>query len=466
MSAGLGPRTRPSPWKLGVSLGALLLAAATLLGARSSVSASPASRLSTSPIQHIVIIYQENHSFNELLGKLCLDEGNRCVATDVGQISTGEQVPLKPEPDIPPDAGHTNRAQVVAMNGGRMNGWDLEPSINDGFKGHGCKPDEDYPCMVQAQPGAVPNLWSLADTYALSDRTFETGPVPSWGSHLDLVSANLDGFLGDQPVGDDGAGDGCDSGADAAWSPDLFGKVIMVPSCIPDKLGNGPYRPSPVQYVPTIMDRFEEAGLSWSIYAPGRGGGGYGWSICPTFYECIGSDQATHVSTPRKFEKAAAKGKLSNLSILIPYYNDSQHNGYSLIQGDNWIARNVDAIMKGPDWSSTAIFITYDDCGCFYDPVRPTPGWGIRVPMVLVSPYAKPHFVDDNAATFASMLAFAEHVFELEPLSTVDAGAYDYADAFDFGQRPLAGIPLPQHRVPRSSIEYIAKHPPDLTDPT
>jgi phospholipase C len=86
--------------------------------------------------------------------------------------------------------------------------------------------------------------------------------------------------------------------------------------------------------------------------------------------------------------------------------------------------------------------------------------------MLIVSPYAKPRFVDHTTALHASMLAFTEHLFGLPPLSAEDGNAYDYANAFNFAQVPLPGIALPQHEVPRSSIEYIAKHPPPEDDPT
>jgi phospholipase C len=249
------------------------------------------------------------------------------------------------------------------------------------------------------------------------------------------------------------------------WNGDGQG-VQYVPPCVPDQSGRGPWRASPVQYVPTIMDRMDAAGLPWNIYAPGKKAGGYGWAICPTFYECLGGPQRDRVKRPNDFAKDAAAGKLPALSIVIPFYNDSQHNGFSLTKGDNWIASNVSAVMNGPDWNSTAIFLTYDDCGCFYDPVDPPDGAGIRVPMVIISPWAKQRFVDHTTATDASMLAFTEHLFGLAPLSSEDANAYDYADSFTFVQKPLPPIPLPQHRVPPSSQLYMSQHPPDPDDPT
>ena len=409
------------------------------------------------PIKHVVVIYQENHSFNDLLGKLCVNENHRCAGTTKGLVSDGTRVPLQAEGDIPPDVGHKAADQSAAINGGAMNGWD---------RVWNCGSNGGYKCLSQVQDASVvPTLWSLADTYAMSDMTFESGSTASWGSHIQLVAATLDGFVGDQPFHAT-PGTGCDSHGEAYWVASAGGQQQLVPSCIPNKHGNGPYRKSPVPYVPTIMDSMEAARLPWHIYAPGKKNAGYGWAICPTFYECLGGPQADKVRQPHDFARDAAKGTLPSLSLVIPYFNDSQHPGYSLIRGDNWIAQNVAAVMNGPDWDSTAIFITYDDCGCYYDPVRPPEGAGIREPMLIVSPYAKAGFVDHTTALHASLLAFTEHVFGLPPLNAEDANAYDYADAFDFGQSPLAPIELPQHEVPPSSIAYIAKHPPNEDDPT
>ena len=99
---------------------------------------------------------------------------------------------------------------------------------------------------------------------------------------------------------------------------------------------------------------------------------------------------------------------------------------------DDWIGQVVSAIENGPDWNSTAIFSTWDDCGCFYDHVPPPKGDGVRVPMIIISPYAKPGYTDSTVSTFASMLAFIEHNFGVAPLSNVDAKSYYYTNSFDF----------------------------------
>ena len=153
---------------------------------------------------------------------------------------------------------------------------------------------------------------------------------------------------------------------------------------------------------------------------------GYGRAICPSFNECLGSNQAKNMVRWKTFVGDATAGELPNFSIVIPTMDNSQHNGTSLMVGDNWIASLVSAVMSNQDeWNSTAIFITYDDCGCFYDHVQPPTGMGVRLPMVIVSPYAKPRFADGNDASFASILAFTEHLYGLQPLNEVDRNAYD-----------------------------------------
>src|SRR4029077_3858029 len=108
------------------------------------------------------------------------------------------------------------------------------------------------------------------------------------------------------------------------------------------------------------------------------------------------------------------------------------------------------------EWSSTALFITYDDCGCFYDQIPPglNPDGtqrGVRVPLVIVSPYAIPGYVDTTTTTFAGILAYVEQTFGLAPLGVNDAGAYAFANAFDYSRPPRA--PLPMRYTPVSAAQ-------------
>ena len=351
----------------------------------------------------------------------------------------------------------------------------------DGFNRiPGCTKAVKLPVRLppQFQPGQTPNAAALATKFALSDRTFEDGPMPSWGMHVSAVAATLNGFVGGIPTpgrrGPLGPGWGCDSGNDTGWlGPN--GIVSRVPACVPDYSLDphaypygGAYRATPVKYVPTIMDELTQAGLSWRIYA-GLGGtgnsNGYGWAICPTFAECLHTQQNNLVDN-RQVLADAASGTLPSFSVVTPTQARSQHNGDSMALGDNWVGSVVSAIENGPDWKSTAIFLTWDDCGCFYDHVAPPSGFGIRVPMIIASPYAIAGHTDSTPASYASVLAFTEHIFGLPALSSLDAAAYDYLGSFNFGQAPLAGAPMVQTTLGPAELRQLAANPADSTDPT
>src|SRR5438093_13394231 len=217
------------------------------------------------PIEHVVVIYQENHSFDNVLGAWC-EKNHRCDGVTSGKTSTGREVKLGTSPDVAPTVAHSHAAQLTAIDGGKMDGFD---------RIRGCKPPK-YPCYVQYQPPQIPNLIAYADVYALSDATFEDDTHMSFGSHLDLLAATADGFTGNNPQRTNfgkGPGWGCDSFRDAQYY--FQSKTILVPACVPDQAGNGPYRSSPVSYVPTILTRLESAGISFGLYlGPGNTAGG------------------------------------------------------------------------------------------------------------------------------------------------------------------------------------------------
>jgi phospholipase C len=421
------------------------------------------------PIRHVVVLYLENHSFDNVLGKLCV-ANDRCDGVTRGVLPGGETMDLTRADDIVVPADHTMSGQRIAINGGRMNGFGNVP---------GCDVSRNYRCYTQYDPGQIPNLAALARPFVISDRTYSMDPIPSWGAHLELVAGQLDGFTGALPHPTSQSpghpGWGCDSNKDAPWRPSPSAEVRDVPSCVPDFDLNpaiypygGAYRPTPVDHVATIMDRLSASGRTWKIYASeGPGPGTYGWAICPTFAGCFYTEQRKRMVPSGKVVTNAENGQLPNLSIVIPVGPNSQHNDDSMLQGDNWIGRVVGAIQSGPEWNSTAIFITYDDCGCFYDHVAPpVKTWGVRVPMVIVSPYAKRRFTDSHAATFASLLAFTEHVFGLRPLAVRDANAYDYGRSFNFNRARLRATQLTHSQLPGWERRYLKAHPADEDDPT
>jgi hypothetical protein len=239
-----------------------------------------------------------------------------------------------------------------------------------------------------------------------------------------------------------GSGQGCDSGNDSPWQATPSQPLVNEPSCVPQPDGSGPYRSSPVPWVPTIMDRMIQGGLGFRIYR-GDGNVPYGWSACPSFADCLYSQEGRSLVTEDLLPFDAASGHLPPLSFVVPPADQSGAVGTSMAAADAFLGQTLTAIMNGPEWGSTAVFVTAADCGCFYDHVAPPPGMGVRMPMVIVSPYARAGSTDSTVASFESILAFTEHTFGLTPLGLPDASAYDLSGAFDFSQAPLPPITLP-----------------------
>ena len=204
--------------------------------------------------------------------------------------------------------------------------------------------------------------------------------------------------------------------------------------------------------------------LSWKIYTANSSGTspdkgtGFIWSMCPYFADCLYTSQANNMVPTSNLITDAQNGTLPNVSFAIPEDSKSQHNGFSMKVGEDWINSLITPLMNGPEWSSTAIFLTWDDCGCFYDHVAPPSGLGIRVPMVIVSPWARPRYVDSNVASFSSLLAFTEHTLGVPALSDRDAGAYDYSNAFNFQQAPTARVAMVHSRLSRKSRRAVRKN--------
>jgi phospholipase C len=434
------------------------LAAAGVLGVGALAPGSArAVHEQQSPIKHIVVLYLENHSFDSLFGFWCDAHPRRCPDGGMPatvKLSNGAVVKPFDDPDVPPIIKHTVAGQIAAIDHGKMDGWQHIV---------GCQAPK-YKCISGYEPGQIPNLITLADQFAISDHTFSLADSPSWGGHLYAALGAMDGFLGNNPKvtkGMIGPGWGCDSDRTTQWKPPGGGAVKKVPSCVPDpslsRPNGGAFEPTPVKQAPSIMDRLTAAGLSWENFAASSTQKGYAWSVCPPIASCLYTNEDSHTHPDSKFLKVAKAGTLPSFSIISPGNNNvfnSWHNGFSTTAGDNWLGKIASAVMNGPEWDSTVLFVTWDDCGCFYDQVPPPhepdgQQEGPRLPMVIISPYAKHGYTDTTATTYAGVLAYVEQTFGLAPLGVNDAQAYPFINSFNYSQKPLKPVRMVTRPIPR-----------------
>jgi len=458
------------------AVGAVVAAFAGVAGPPGAAAASPS-------IRHVVIIYLENHSFDNVLGYWCDVHRGRCpdggMPAEV-RLSNGAVVKPTVDPDTIPNINHDGPSQVIAMDNGKMDGWDKIPSLANQT---GCGAQWSYVCVSGYRPSQEPNFAALADDFAISDMTFSMSDSPSWEGHIYAVAASTDGFWGGIPIAPRGrkgtGGWGCDSSKVVTWfSPS--GHKSRQPSCVPDfSLGlanGGAFEPTQVKYIPTIMDRLNKAGLTWKIYGSTPGDGTYGmWDICPTFAECLYTSQDKRMVSDDQFASDIADDQLPNFSVITPggdTFKESCHNALSMAACDNWVGQLVSDVENSRYWRSTAIFITFDDYGGFYDQVYPGKNsnpdgtqQGPRSPLLIVSPYAKPGYTDTVHTTFSGILAFTEHIFGLSPLGENDGQAYDFSNAFNYRQAPLAPARMVTRPLPPSA-KHIHITPDLASDPS
>jgi phospholipase C len=411
-----------------------------------------------SHIKHVVVMIQENHTFGNVLGDGCA-RTSRCRGLRIGskvRLSNGAVVTLKGATDKVPETDHSFASQQAAWNGGRNDAWQ---------RIGGCG-GPNYGCMSSYAPEQIPALWSLATHFALSDNTYTCNPVTSWGDHFSWQTAcNLDGFAGSIPLKTSGAGPtwGCRSKRVEPWSATGRPPYRLEPACNPDPSltapNGGAFRPTPVRSIRTFGENCDRA----SSCTRASYNTALIWSTDEAHAYLAYHHNIRRSTT--QFLADAQSGQLPGLSILTPAMpggETSQHNGASMAVGDRGIRTALSAVMNGPQWNSTAVFITYDDCGCFYDSVAPN-----RVPLVIVSPWAKPGYVDSTRVTFAGVQAFIENVFGLPRLNGADASAYTFGKAFTFSQAALHPIALPLARIPTSSrVLARATYRADPDDPS
>ena len=409
-----------------------------------SAPTSPATQSPVGPqnlIRHVVFIVQENRSFDNLFQGY---PGANTVSS--GLTSTGVTVPLKPlDLENAYDPNHAERDFVTSFDGGKMDGFNLVSSEGGSPPG----PDPQYSYVPQSE---TTTYFKLAQQFVLADAMFTSQIDASFTAHQFLIAAQ--------------SGNTVDNPDQYPWGCDAPSGTL-VPTLNSDRtLGAGIF---PCLDYTTLGDELDAKSLSWRYYAPSIGGGDLGGTLWSA-YDVIkhiryGPDWANEVSPPSQVLTDAAAGNLPNVTWVVPDFSDSDHPGNESTTGPAWVQSVVKAIGNSPDWSSSAIFVLWDDWGGWYDHVAPpqvdAQGLGIRVPLIVISPYAKAGYVSHVTYETAGLVKFAELVFGLAPMAAADARANGLDDCFDFEQAPRSFTAIRKHLT----RQRFVPHPPSGLPP-
>jgi phospholipase C len=390
-------------------------------------------------IQHVVVIFQENRTPDNLFQDPNLI-ANGADIRDYGYNSHGKRITLRPQHLANSYDPRHRHADFVAMyDNGNMDGADKIPLTCNKRAKHCPPPDPQFKYVI---PADVAPYFHLAEKYTFADRMFQTNQGPSFPAHQFIFSgtsaptATSGLFAAEIPMGVPGAifNTGCTA------PPQEY--VFNV-----DPQGNESSVQYPCYEHLTLGDLLDLQGLSWRYYTALANSL---WTAPNAIYHLrFGPDWKNDVIPNQKqILSDIADGQLPSMSWVIPTWAASDHPGSTDGTGPSWVASIVNAIGNSQYWNSTAIFITWDDWGGWYDHVAPPQVlvdceqwgcgyvYGFRVPLVVVSPYAKQSYISHVNHDFGSILKFTEEVFNLPSLGYADAYADDLSDCFNFSQGP------------------------------
>ena len=382
----------------------------------------------TWPIKHVVFIVKENRTFDHLFGRF---PGTNGVGFG---LDRGAVRPLTAPPDrLPVDIRHCYECALLAWNGGRMDGFNQSRAA-------------DRYAYTQMPPRDLPNYWHWAEEFVLSDNFFASAQGPSFPNHLFTIAAQSGGTHTNPEIEPERLDAWTrDTGLAKAWGCDSTpGASIEVE----DSEGNTKRVPPCFDFL-TEGDLLDGAGVPWAYYSAWNDQEGYAFSAYSAVRHVRNDPEVwrDHVFPVDNLVRDIGDGLLAPVTWVTPRYELSEHPEHSFCAGENWTTQVVDAIMASPMWDDTAIFLTWDDYGGFYDHVPPPQvdgfGLGIRVPMLVISPYAKRGHIDHRLGEFSSVLRFIEDNWGLSQLTHRDRDAADMSYVFDFRQEPRPPDPLP-----------------------
>jgi phospholipase C len=387
-------------------------------------------------IQHVIFIVKENRSFDHVFGAFPGANG-----ANQATISTGAVIPMLPTQDaMNRDVDHLWNSAHTGIDGGKMDRFDLIPEANE---------FGDYLGETQFTSLQIPNYYSYAGYYALADNMYSSLSGPSFPNHLYTIAAQSGGVYNLPTRGPTVQNWQVSWGCDAPTNETV--PVMDTRGVITQQF--------PCFDFTTLGDELTNAGVSWLYYAPTYDTLGYAFNTYDAINHIRNTSAWTTYDVPTtQFLTDVTNGTLPAVSWLIAGGVQSEHPPNSMCQGENWTVQQVNAILQSPTYkNNTAIFITWDDFGGFYDHVDPTTvdeyGLGPRVPLLIISPYTKigsggSGYISHTQYEFSSVLKFIEEDFGISPLTTRDADANDTTDSFDFTQAPRTPLILKQRTCP------------------
>ncbi len=414
-----------------------------------SYVASPAQRILHGPssrkIKHIVIMVQENRSFNDLF------KGYKGATTaSYGYDSYGAKVKLLPIGlETTWDIDHSSGAFFAACDGtGSIPGTNCKmDGFNKEYVGCGSQCPIPHPQYAYVPRSETQPYFDMAREWVLADQMYASNfDASSFISHQYIIAGQAE-----SAVNYPDSNWGCPGGPS-----DMISKV-------------GPQRQIPYGYEvvcwdpTTLGDELDKAKVSWAFYGEIYSGYPFIWVA----YQAInhiynGPDWSKDmISPPKQIITDVANGKLRSVSWVTPSWGNSDHAGSGSKTGPSWVTSVVNAIGESKYWDSTAIFLFWDDYGGWYDPEPPAyadyDGLGMRLPMVVISPYALHGRVSHVHYEHGSILKFVEETFGLGSLAASDKRANSPDPCFDFKRRPRAFVPIqaPYDRA------FFLHQPPD-----
>ncbi len=405
-------------WKSGTRSERLVLVVCALVALLSLAAYIPSVNSQTAtgvlPIKHVVIIVEENHTFDNYFGTY---PGANGINGSVKEpLVPGEPPTVSPfhipGVNVSSDLCHTWTCAHEAYDSGKLDGFISAQGGSNLSMGY-----FDY--------HQIPYYWDYASQFVLLDNFYSSVMAASLPNHLYLVAGQSGGLTGDSKSA----------------------RINFTSSLV----SNSTF------FFPSIADELSANHVTWKYYA-----GGYNflnnWNPMPAFASVEDSQaMMNNLVPPSNLASDVKAGKLPSVSWIMPAEDsESEHPPYNVSVGEHMVVSAINTVMQSAYWNSTAIFVTFDDYGGWYDHVPPPQvdgyGYGFRVPCLVISPYARQGMIDNVQGDFTSILKFVETVFSLHPLSTRDAAASNMMEAFDFSQAPRSPLVLPGI--------YVADHYP------